>query len=156
MLTAPPRPLAPLPPNESRLSGGRLSPPSAQHLPYPQVSSPSEPPARGARRCRRWLGGNLPDFLGVEPAAQVPHRQNRDPARLDPVDDPVVAEQQLTDIRPTQLRHQPTPFGKPAQRPGSGKQPVHPTARGDRGVPGNVGRGLRRPLETLHAGSVCA
>ena len=39
----------PLLPNESRLSGGRLSPPSAQHLPYPQVSSPSEPSAGVAR-----------------------------------------------------------------------------------------------------------
>ena len=36
-------------PNESRLSGGRASPPSAQHLPYPQVSSPSEPPPGVAR-----------------------------------------------------------------------------------------------------------
>ena len=36
-------------PNESRLSGGRVSPPSAQHLPYPQVSSPSAPPPGGAR-----------------------------------------------------------------------------------------------------------
>ena len=36
-------------PNESRLSGGRLRPPCAQHLPYPQVSSPSEPPPGVAR-----------------------------------------------------------------------------------------------------------
>ena len=46
-----------LPPNELRLSGGRLGPPSAQHSPRPHVSSPSEPSARGARRCRRGLGG---------------------------------------------------------------------------------------------------
>ncbi len=43
-------------PNEFRLSGGRLSPPGAQHLHYPQVSLPSETLPGVARRSRRWLG----------------------------------------------------------------------------------------------------
>ena len=43
------------PSNESRLSGGRVSPPSAQHLPYPQVSRrasgrPRSPPLQALVR----------------------------------------------------------------------------------------------------------
>jgi hypothetical protein len=49
-----------LTPNESRLSGGRVSPPSAQHLPYPQVSSPSEPPPGVARPLQALVRQNAP------------------------------------------------------------------------------------------------
>jgi hypothetical protein len=44
------------PPNESRLSGGHLNPPGAQHLPYLRSTRPAITIARTARRCRRWLG----------------------------------------------------------------------------------------------------